>query len=464
MSSGLADDLAALNERYRAAGGSATAAAWSGAAARAAGVRLGADDALARRIADAVTVQIEAIRAAAGPESATDGARAIEAATAALLALFGDGTDDPGVLPGPAPDDPRALADWWSQRTPAERDALVQQDPAFGNRAGLPAEDKDRINRDYLDRLRQAAEQAVARAAGEHPDWARGENVPRPPDAGLPDEDTQARIREYDRWRAEFAGRGGDTAVDRLRDYAALTGELAGPGRYLLEVDDAGRAAVALGDPDTATHVATYVPGMNSDVDRIGAGIGRSQAMLDAAERAGARDTAVIAWYGYRAPRGPVEAARDAAADAGAPRLDRFQDGLRASHTGPPSRNTVVGHSYGSFVAGTAASNGGSLAVDALVFVGSPGVEVDRVDELRLDGVDPGDNAERVYATAAAHDPVPVVGPLAHGTSVTSDEFGATVFESAPGGPLHAHSQYWDRDNPALATMGRIIAGAARVS
>lgn len=389
------------------------------------------------------------------------GAGAVSAATAVLAGLRAQAP--PSGLESPAlPAEPAALAASWATLPPAERDVLAAADPALGNRAGLPAVDKDRYNRAYLELLRTAAERDLADAAGGHLDWARGDNVPGPPTSGLPDEAAEDRLREFARWQAEFERRAGPDAAAALRGYAAIAEQLASndPPRYLLNVDDQGRAAIALGNPDTATRIATFVPGMDSTVDGIGGGLDRARALLDAADAAGAGrgTTSAIAWYDYQAPRGLIAAAKDGAADAGAPRLDQFQDGLRAAHVGPRSYNTVVGHSYGSFVVGTAASGGSSLAADALVLVGSPGLELERVTDLRLDGIDPADNPAHVFATAAAADPVPIVGALSHGPSVTDPDFGATVFGSV-GGVSTAHSDYWDPGNPARATMGRIIAG-----
>ncbi|MBH5144524.1 MULTISPECIES: alpha/beta hydrolase [Rhodococcus] len=44
--------------------------------------------------------------------------------------------------------------------------------------------------------------------------------------------------------------------------------------------------------------------------------------------------TSVMAWCGYDAPQTIPQAGLDGYADGGAGSLDRFQDGLRASHDG----------------------------------------------------------------------------------------------------------------------------------
>ncbi|MCZ4567336.1 MULTISPECIES: alpha/beta hydrolase [Rhodococcus] len=54
-----------------------------------------------------------------------------------------------------------------------------------------------------------------------------------------------------------------------------------------------------------------------------------------ALERAAiAGSTSVTTWYGYDAPQSIPQAGLDGYADGGAGSLDRFQDGLRASHDG----------------------------------------------------------------------------------------------------------------------------------
>lgn len=84
------------------------------------------------------------------------------------------------VLDGNAflPDDPRQLAAFWDGLTPAEKDGLAAWDPTIGNRDGLPAVDKTRLNEDLLVPITAAAERNLAAVDALHPDWAAGENVP----------------------------------------------------------------------------------------------------------------------------------------------------------------------------------------------------------------------------------------------------------------------------------------------
>lgn len=364
-----------------------------------------------------------------------------------------------GILDGTdmLPEDPKALCAFWETLSPAEQDALFAFDPGIGNRDGIPVVTRDYYNRADLERLRAAAAGDLAALDAQHPGWASREELP----------DTVREWNHLQRWESQRV-----ELRTRLADYQAVASEIGADAgsRYLLAVDDRGRGAIAVNNPDAARNIATFVPGTDSPLRNIGWGTARAAALVSAAGRADASArTAAVAWYGYQAPPDLAAATQDRYADDGAPLLDRFQDGLRATHDGAPSHNTVVGHSYGTTVIGVAAESG-SLAADAVVFAGSPGVEAERVTELHLDGVASERMHERVFATADPGDPIPVLGPFAHGPDPAGPDFGARVFESAAptldlpllrGVPLDpwVHGRYWESGNPGLYTQGRIIAG-----
>ncbi|MFI5776956.1 alpha/beta hydrolase [Nocardia sp. NPDC051570] len=333
------------------------------------------------------------------------------------------------------PTDPKQLHDLWETLTPAEKDALWQHDQYLGNHDGLPAVDRDHYNR-----------------------------------MKLQDELTRAQA--------------GDPSVkDKLHDLQTISQSVAKPDRYLLMLDSQAGAqphtAVAAGNPDIASHVATYVPGTGSQPSKMGNDMVRVDAMKAQALQSGAERPSVIAWFGYDSPPELVNATQQHYADAAAPNLDRFQDGLRASHEGQPSYNTVVGHSYGTTVVGDAAGHGHSLNADASVFVASPGTTLDGAGDANLTGVPHEEMSKHIFATRAEHDPVPALYPDSQvaryipglddfNRDPTDRDFGATVFDSDPGksGPWYAdwyngqaHSQYWDLDSKSLIGMGEIIAG-----
>lgn len=149
-------------------------------------------------------------------------------------------------------------------------------------------------------------------------------------------------------------------------------------------VSSGGQAAISTGNPDLADNVSTMVPGMFNDNGTLATPIERSEALYDQMdENDPSGEHASIVWLGYDAPPfGEWDSANSAAA------LATFQDGLRATHRGDePSHNTVLGHSFGAYIAGAAANPaiGGGLDADSLVLVGGPGASVDHISDLSVD-------------------------------------------------------------------------------
>ncbi|XVU26290.1 alpha/beta hydrolase [Actinoplanes sp. CA-054009] len=355
--------------------------------------------------------------------------------------------EPPGAVRPDCTASPAEVHKWWAGLPPAQRHWLLVAEPGLvAGLDGVPAADRDVANRLLLDNRRADIDRAVAEA------------------------------------------RGGDR--DRLREVrdglAALSDRLAdgdGPRAYLLRLDPAGegRAVVAVGDPDRAGNVLTHVPGMTADLASFGGELSRAERVAARAAELGPQvASSAVLWLDYDAPDFVDEAARPRQAEAAAPALRRFQEGLRAGHEGPPARQTVLGHSYGSLVVGRAAAGPG-IDADSVVFVGSPGVGVDSASDLhprsgevwsttagndviQWTAVAPGGLA-RDLATAAA---VPFVGPwlafgrpeddLWFGHNPSDPAFGARVFPSA----LKGHIGYWDPGNPALDTMAAITLGTAR--
>jgi hypothetical protein len=247
-----------------------------------------------------------------------------------------------------------------------------------------------------------------------------------------------------------------NAAATRLAALRALTQTLQAPGSELLEFDPSGdgRAVVASADVDADRAVAVLVPGMNTDladVPRLATEISRLVATAGPG-------TAVVTWLGYDAPS-TLQVASDAKAKAGAAELETFTEGLRA--TGDMHQHlTVIGHSYGTVVAGIAARRG--LPADDLVLLGSPGVEASRASQLRLA---PG----HVWAARAASDPIQLVFwpadlgelvgiriPEVFGPDPTSVAFGARGFGV---GGAYGHSGYFTPGSESLANLGRIVSG-----
>ncbi|WP_446211386.1 alpha/beta hydrolase [Micromonospora sp. IBSANI012] len=351
----------------------------------------------------------------------------------------------------PADADPATVRAWWARLTPAQRRWLVWHEPGrVGRLDGVPVAARDQANRLLLDDRREAL---LA---------ARRELLGRP----APGPAERAGLRRLDAGLAGLDGLAGRLATAEP------------PRSYLLGLDPTGdgRAIVALGNPDRADRVLTYVPGMTADLADAPAELGRAGRVLSrCAGLAPGRETAAVLWLDYDAPDFLPEAARSSQAGAAGPALHRFQEGLRETHEGPPARQTVLGHSYGSLVVGAAARDHG-LDADALVFVGSPGVGVDRAEALRLP-------PERVWASTAPDDVIRLVepagqltgravlaaSPLATAVSLLRPDDHELWFGRDPSDPgfggrtfpsgRYGHTGYWEAGNPALDGMARIVLG-----
>lgn len=247
--------------------------------------------------------------------------------------------------------------------------------------------------------------------------------------------------------------------------------------RQILLFDPAGdgRVIEAFGDVVNAGQVGVVVPGMSNDLGNFsqdGGGFRQNALRLyESSLDLGGQDVATIAWLGYNSPDN-IGAATRSAASEGAPALRRFLDGIDPQGD---KEVTVVAHSYGSVVAGLAAGDG--LAVDNLVFVGSPGTTLDHADDaiLRSGG--------RVWVALADDDPIglgisprelppvwvppplmPIVfaidlganGPeeLWHGANPANSAFGAD--RMATDGSS-GHSGYFEAES--LLNLARIVQG-----
>lgn len=353
---------------------------------------------------------------------------------------------------------PAEVTRWWNSLSTTRQEALLFAHPErLGRLDGIPVLARNRANLTLL-ASQEGALSAERDAAKRNLDYSRRVD----PDG----EYTKAASARFSVITGKL--RGLDSVMDRL--YHPKPGE---QPAYLLGVDTAGtgRALVVAGNPDTARNTVTYIPGTSSGLATVGADLGRSDLMIQAADNAagGPSDTAVVTWVGYEAPQDIPHAALNHYADNAEHNLASFQEGLQATHDGGPSHNVMLGHSYGSTVIGHTARDHPDFAasVNDVVFVGSPGVGVQDVNGLHL-------SHDQVHATVAAHDMIhttnadyPVIGdPL--GPDPTAARFGADVFASDPGtrGPdataglsSQAHSEYWQPRSTSLRNMGKIIIG-----
>ncbi|MGY0231262.1 alpha/beta hydrolase [Longispora urticae] len=361
---------------------------------------------------------------------------------------------------------PAAVREWWRGLSDTERRFLITRHPELvGWLDGIPAADRDLANRLVLEQRRETL--GARRAELE----ARGDL-------------SGAEKKELDGIRRTLKGL--DALDDRLVN-SPRGADGSEQRAYLLGVDTAhdGRAVIAVGNPDEADNVVTYLPGTGADLSKVGGDIARADRMaFDANKLDPTRRTAAVMWLGYDAPDNLLAATSDKYAKGAETDLSRFQNGLRVTHDGVPSHASIIGHSYGSTTVGYAAREHCGF-VDDLIFVGSPGVGVDRAPDLGVGG-------DHVWSSTAKNDPIQYASnpftpkaDLVFGTNPSTERFGGQVFTSDPGDPLikkknfsidifghhvgtvsvpsgidtNAHSQYWDEHNRSRENIARIVTG-----
>ena len=295
------------------------------------------------------------------------------------------------------------VANWWATATPAQRVSLLASSPeALGNLEGVPYEVRDAANRSYLSVTiasleSQIASGSVGRAASQ---------------------DLQAQLHMLQQVAAAIET--GDSGLQRTL--------------INLDVNDGGRAVIAVGDLASAEYVSYLVPGMFYSVDsEIGSWAGAADQL--AADQAawleklapnqyGAGSgtdatsaVATVAWIGYQTPTVVNVASLDLARE-GRDALTESLRGLDALRAGEQPYVSILAHSYGA-TAALLALQENDVTVDALAMVGSPGSPAESVGELKVrDG--------NVWVADASWDPVSSTGVF--GSQPLSDEYGAHHF------------------------------------
>jgi hypothetical protein len=339
---------------------------------------------------------------------------------------------------------PAAVKAWWSGLSLAEQQSFIHDQPGvIGNWDGIPVVARDQANRLNLPNL-----------------IAQYQQMPQP-------------LSDIDQRKLD-----GFLAIQtRLEQDRGLT-----PPEFLIGLNDQGQGLgiLSFGNPDTATNICSYVPGMGTTLSTVGSGGADSaKALWTTATNQGAGSVASIVWVGYDPPPGPldgdpaaVEAGGDSRARSGAVSYDQFMTGLRATHDGPQPHLTALGHSYGSLTVGLAGQLPGGTHADDVILIGSPGVEASHASQL-------GVPAGHVWVGAARNDPVThlpskfdasigAANPLLtltdpntlwYGTDPASGSFGANRFQVAPGAMSFAtHSKYLTPGSDSMNNIAAIVA------
>lgn len=250
-----------------------------------------------------------------------------------------------------------------------------------------------------------------------------------------------------------------------------------------------GREARVFGDLETATHIAIYVPGMDTEHD--GADPGGKHLYEELQKRAAPGErVAVVTGLVYNAPD-LTNVFTTAPAYDGRAGLQRLANDINAING--TAAISLVAHSYGGMVTGAAMKSKEGLDIDQVIAIGSPGMTVDEIDDLHSPNT-------KVWAGAPITDPVPflpsVAGGILHnwddpfgniplvggalsdiaktveretlgtsfldhssnfgfGVAPTDPSFGATIFDT---GDAFGHSEYLT-DPGSVSNIARIVLG-----
>jgi hypothetical protein len=396
----------------------------------------------------------------------------VDAELTVAMASTGLVTSESSVLQSIQGSEPTAVRAWWESLTAAQRAELVMTVPErLGNRDGIPVADRDIANRTML-----AADLRRVELIADRNRVSISEIASQPEAFGL-------------------------SAIDMIRYSNAIevnagltrsAPNAAGAAAYLMVYrpemfGGQGRAAIATGDPDRATHTAVVVPGTGSSVAagwlrnrdsiRLSAEIRRATGFSGAGSTgsgptgSGPAGISVVAWMGYDAPDSMADprVARPGMARAGAALLAADVNALKVTGA-KASHVTVIGHSYGSTAVADAAAGYG-MAADDVVLIGSPGTDLARTAaDFRLP------DTGRVYVGAASTDPVtflagltgdsPATIPadgLGLGADPAVDGFGATRFKAEVANPdldlWQDHVRYFDLGSESLYSMAEVASG-----
>lgn len=284
------------------------------------------------------------------------------------------------------------------------------------------------------------------RGIGDGLDWACARSIDALCTGTLP---------EPPQWLGDFE----DLSVDSIHELNLVTSsdfvqELArsNPDIRLLEISEGRMVAIV---PPPGEQVSTEPASVTTFIEGVGSAEPEKwQRTIDRTRQiAQATGGPVIAWAGYAAPPGLAHGVHAEPAQRAGRDLSRFQRSLRQRY--PEARQTAVGYSYGSVVAGSAATQPEGLAADDLVLLGSPGAVAESARDYHLHGDDP-----QVHALTAKGDPIDAVASPwggIHGPDPTSRGFGASPWPD----PVYGdHGSYFS-DSRFFAHLGDIARGKA---
>ncbi|PID97303.1 MAG: hypothetical protein CSA84_00830 [Actinomycetales bacterium] len=308
--------------------------------------------------------------------------------------------------PPPESSSPAETAAWWNRLTAAQKERIIADHPEWiGNRDGVDFASRDRANRALLDdELGRAIANRDALVATRDKVLAQQPHV-KGGWAGFVDL-IYTGDEVLDQFIINDLNDKIKYAQERVDSNMALRSVLKkAESSHLLLFDASGlktKAAVSIGDVDTADHVAVYTPGVSTRVETSIDGCVRDMINLrDKTESVlmqhnrSDETVATVAWLGYEAPDNPLERQddilnfsrntfSDQRAKIGGRDLASFYTGIDASRDSD-AHVVALGHSYGSLTTSEALQKSGTH-VDDVVFFGSPGLNIDDAGDLDISG------------------------------------------------------------------------------
>ena len=320
-----------------------------------------------------------------------------------------------GVPDLPQPNwSPSQNAAWWNSLPDDRKQFFTDHCPdTVRHLDGLPAAARDRANRFALEGYVDAngkeqpgaladAQEAVKDAQKEYDDARKHLSAYEPRSGHMNSEERVAREKLE---RAKVAYEDLKTIQKQIANADRMNKGLA--PAYLLDFNydekyQRTTAIVSAGNPDTATHVSTLVPGIGTNVrGDLDYYMDFNDRLREQTKHAGVdpNNVAAISYLGYVAPKNQgfdkVQAADIGYANRAAPKLAQFEEGLRASANANNHKftNTLLTHSYGSTTGGKSATLMAPGTVDRLILAGSPGAGADTIDAYNV-------SREHVYVSS----------------------------------------------------------------
>ncbi|SRX93996.1 hypothetical protein [Thermobispora bispora DSM 43833] [Mycobacterium shimoidei] len=359
---------------------------------------------------------------------------------------------DPGPQIPKAGTNSNDVKRWWDSLNQQQKDQLLREHPdALGNLDGIYVADRSTANKTVM----QHDLDRVTNAASRHHVSVQ-EVTAHPQNYGL----TATDVARYTNAVQVKNG----LEENSRKTHAPTFLQVYEPDKF----GGQGRAAIAIGNPDTAANTAVVVPGTSHSVTEGWLSSDDAANLYNETWAANhGKATSVVAWMGYNAPDSLADpqVGQTGLAHQGGALLASDVNALNVTHQGA-SDVTVIGHSYGSTTVADAAAGYGMHAND-VVLIGCPGTDMahSAADFHLAQG-------GHVYVGSASTDPITQLGdiPQVHvpGTDVTValgpdpavDGFGSTRFKAeVPGLTFNDHSHYYDPGSESLFSMADIASG-----